>query len=160
MVPIDGCGAIIIAPYAKYLFLEGALTLPQDARRENILLRRLPDQSDDVDRFVVLYRCWSEVAQRLPDAQPSSSSGNVCDAVLGTRQPGLGQGWSLDGALMASGPRRSRPHMTGQEWYDMYRTGCPPVSDALLIARTLDGQHFAISNKIKLGKCVICEKQK
>jgi hypothetical protein len=66
--------------------------------------------------------------KHLPDANPSSSSGSECDAVLGPRQPGLGQGWSLDGALMVSGPRRSMPHMARQEWYETYRTQCPPGS--------------------------------
>ena len=57
--------------------LEGALTVPQDARRENIVPRRLPDQSDDVERCFFKKKLVL-VAQDLPDANPSSNSGREC----------------------------------------------------------------------------------
>ena len=55
MVSSYGCGAIIPAAYAQvFVVLEGAMTVPQDARRDNIVPRRLLEQSDDVDRCVLL----------------------------------------------------------------------------------------------------------
>ena len=62
--------------------------------------RRLPERVDDVDRL--FYWCWSEVAQHIPDANPSSSSGSECDAVSCPRSP-RHLGLSLDGAWIVSG---------------------------------------------------------
>ena len=84
-----------------------------------MIMKEMTTMADD------FYWCW-------PDAQPSSSCGSECDAVLGHRPPGLGQGWSLDGALMVSGPRRSMPHITRQELYASTEKrrpqGCAPSS--------------------------------
>ena len=107
---------------------------------------------------IAFFWSWSEVAQNPPDAQPSSSSGSECDAVLGPRQPGLGQGWSLDGALMVSGPRRSMPHMTRQEWYEMYKTRCPPgsaPSSRHTFDRTYDRRADSLVQKVAEGSLML-----
>ena len=124
-------------------FLEGALTFPQDARRNNNVPRRLPGQIDHVYRL--FYWCWSDVAQNLPDARPSSNSGNECGAVSGPRSPSP-PGWSLDGALMVSGPRKTMPRMARQERHDMYRTRCPPGSTPAN-RRTFDRTYRLFNNK-------------
>ena len=110
MVSSYGCGAIILAANAKKKsLLEGALTVCQDAQRENIV-PRLSGQSDDVDRL-----CLLALVGGCPELHGRtgslSSSGSECDAVSAPCSP---LKLAFDGGLMVSGLRNTMPHMNRQ----------------------------------------------
>ena len=139
--------------------LAGALGPPQDARCGNIIISKHPERLHDVDRFF-FHWCWSEVALYLPDecGHPSSSSGSERDPVLGPRSPVPGDS-SLDHAHIVSGPRRTMPHMSRKEWYEMYLHREPqPAGGTKASQRTFERmyrgwkKHLRIAQRIQLGK--------
>ena len=104
----------------------------------------------------------------LPDecCHASSSSGSERDAVLDPNSPVPG-GWSLDRAHIVPGPRRTMPHMSRKEWYDVYLHREPqPAGGTKASQRTFERmyrgwkKHLRIAKIIQLGKCVTCEQNK
>ena len=95
-----------------------------------------------------------------------SRSGSERDAVLGPNLPAPG-GWSLDRAHKMSGPRRTMPHMSRKEWYEMYLHREPqPAGGTKASQRTFERmyrgwkKHLRIAKRIQMGKCVTCERIK